>query len=57
MVFERKVCSVKETREILGGIGHTLFYKLVKEKKLATVKIDKRIFVKIEEIDRFLSEL
>ncbi len=47
----------KAAREILGGIGHTTFYKLLRDGDLKGVKIGKRRFIRSTELDRFISEL
>ena len=51
---ERRLISVAEAREWLGGISRTTFYALVKEGELSLVKIGRRSFVHEEELDDFL---
>lgn len=41
-------------RQELGGIGKTLFWSLIKEKKLDVVRIGRRTFVTSESIDRLI---
>jgi excisionase family DNA binding protein len=52
---ERRLISVAEAREWLGGISPTTFYALVKEGALSLVKIGRRSFVHAEELDDFLT--
>jgi len=51
---ERRLISVAEARQQLGGISQTTFYALVKEGELSLVKIGRRSFVRTEELDDFL---
>jgi len=54
---ERAMYPVEETRERLGGIGHSTFYELVKAGRIRTVKLGRRTFVMADEIDRFLATI
>jgi excisionase family DNA binding protein len=51
---ERRLISVAEAREWLGGISRTTLYALVKEGELSLVKIGRRSFVQVEELDDFV---
>jgi excisionase family DNA binding protein len=51
---ERRLISVAEARQQLGGISQTTFYALVKGGELSLVKIGRRSFVRTEELDDFL---
>jgi hypothetical protein len=42
---DQLLVSIPEARRLLGGIGRTLAYELIKEKRLKTVKIHRRQFV------------
>jgi len=51
----RKLYSVAETRELLGGIGKTFFYHLVKQNELELIKLGRRSYVTSEGIDALIS--
>jgi excisionase family DNA binding protein len=51
---ERRLISVAEARQQLGGISQTTFYALVNEGELSLVKIGRRSFVQSEDLDEFL---
>ncbi len=51
---ERRLISVAEAWEWLGGISPSTFYALVKEGDLSLVKIGSRSFIQAEELDDFL---
>lgn len=50
------IYSVPEARQLLGGIGHTLFYRLVRDGNLRLLKVGGRSFVTAEELERFVRE-
>jgi hypothetical protein len=53
----RKLYSVAETRELLGGVGKTFFYgRLVKLGELEIIKLGGRSFVSAEGIDALISK-
>lgn len=54
---ERLMYSVPEARQLLGGIGHTLFYRLVRNGNLSLLKVGGRSFVTAEELERFVREV
>ncbi len=49
---QRLLYPVKEARELLGGIGNSLFYELVKAGQIKLTKIGKRSFVSDPELKR-----
>ena len=49
---ERLLYPVKEARELLGGIGNSLFYELVKTGQIKLTKIGNRSFVSDPELKR-----
>jgi excisionase family DNA binding protein len=51
---ERRLISVAEARAWLGGISPTTFYALIEQGELSLVKIGRRSFVHVEELDDFL---
>lgn len=48
----RMLYSVRETRELLGGISHTTFYALVGAGQIQLVKLGRRSFVAAGELQR-----
>lgn len=52
---ERRLISVAEAREWLGGISPSTFYGLVKQGDLSLVKIGRRAFIQAEELDEFVA--
>jgi excisionase family DNA binding protein len=51
---QRRLLTVADARQELGGIGNTTFYKLVEDGTLSTVKIGRRTFVAASELDDFI---
>jgi len=49
---QRALYPIPEARERLGGIGHTAFYKLVKNGDIKVTKLGGRSFVSDAEIQR-----
>ncbi len=47
----------ENSRQKLGGIGHTKFYQLIRDGELRSVRIGRRRFVPQSEIDRFIAGL
>ena len=54
---ERLLYPVPEARQILGGIGHSLFYSLVKAGDIKLTKIGNRSFVRASELRRVAGEV
>lgn len=55
--MERLLYPIPEARERLGNIGHSTFYELKAEGKIATVKIGRRTFVTHDELERYIASL
>jgi hypothetical protein len=55
--MERLLYPIPEARERLGDIGHSTFYELKSEGKIATVKIGRRTFVAHDELERYIATL
>lgn len=51
---ERRLISVEEARDWLGGISRSTLYALVKAKELSLVKIGSRSFVQVKDLDEFV---
>jgi excisionase family DNA binding protein len=50
-----KLMSVSEAQEYLG-IGRTTMYKLMDDGRIGIVRINTRILIPVEELDRFVTE-
>lgn len=57
MKARRQLHPVPEAREILGNIGHSKFYEVVRAGELRLVKIGRRSFVTDDELRRFVRSL
>ena len=53
---QRLLHPIPEARQILGGIGHTKFYALVKAGRIRLTKIDGRSFVTPSDLQRCVEE-
>jgi hypothetical protein len=52
-----RLVSIGEVRREYIPIGHTKIYALIGDGSLKTVKIGRRTYVRLSEIDRFISTL
>jgi len=48
---------IPESRVRLGGIGHTTFYQLVRERKIRLTKIGRRSFVRSDDLATAIDNL
>jgi hypothetical protein len=53
----KRLVSILEAREILGGIGHTTLYDLIKRGELLKVNIGRRGFVTSESLAAYVDRL
>lgn len=53
---QRLLHPIPEARQILGGIGHTKFYSLVKAGSIKLTRIGGRSFVTPSELQRCVDE-
>ena len=53
---QRLLHPIPEARQMLGGIGHTKFYELVKDGRIKLTRIDGRSFVTPSELQRCVEE-
>lgn len=53
----RRLVAIPEAREILGGIGHTTIYDLIKRRELVKVNIGRRGFVTSESLAAYVDRL
>jgi excisionase family DNA binding protein len=51
----QRLITVAEARQELDGISPTTFYQLVKDGELRVVKIGRRTFVAVSELDKYIS--
>jgi len=56
-IESRALYPVPEARAILGGIGHTTIYELMKTGELERVNIGRRAFVTAKSLARYLDRL
>lgn len=56
-VTNRLLVPIPETRERLGGIGHTTVYDLVNRGELVKVNIGRRGFITAESIAAYVDRL
>ena len=57
VVSTRALHPIPEARHILGGLGNSAFYEIVKRGDLKLTKIGRRSFVAADEIRRFVDSL
>jgi hypothetical protein len=49
--------SIPDTRAVLGGIGHTTMYDLIKRREVVKVKLGRRSFITAESIAAYVDRL
>lgn len=53
----RRLVSITDTRRVLGNIGRTTVYELIKRGEIVKVNIGTRGFVTAESLDAYLDRL
>ncbi|MBF9315817.1 helix-turn-helix domain-containing protein [Mycobacteroides chelonae] len=53
----RRLVPIPEARQILGGIGHSTVYELVKRGEITKVNIGRRGFITAESIRAYIDRL
>jgi hypothetical protein len=53
----KRLVSIPEAREILGGIGHTTMYELIKRGEVLKVNIGRRGFITSESLAAYLDRI
>lgn len=48
--------SVNEARRLLGGIGRTKLYELIKDGRLKPIKLDRRTLIRVDCIRRLTGQ-
>lgn len=55
--MQKLLYSEAEAREVLGGIGRSKFYELIKSGEIQTVKIGRRTFIAHEELECYVDSI
>lgn len=55
--FEPLLLTEDQARVVLGGIGRTTFFALLKSGELRSVKINRRLFVTMDALRRYVDRL
>lgn len=55
--MERQLVPIAEVRGLLGGIGRTTVYELIKRREIVKVNIGRRGFVTSESLEAYLTRL
>jgi hypothetical protein len=53
----KRLVPIPETRQVLGGIGHTTVYALVKSGEIVKVNIGRRGFITSESLEAYMDRL
>jgi hypothetical protein len=53
----KRLVSIPEARELLGGIGHTTIYDLINRGELLKVNIGRRGFITSESLAAYVDRL
>jgi predicted DNA-binding transcriptional regulator AlpA len=53
----KRLVSIPEAREILGGIGHTTMYELIKRGEVTKVSIGRRSFITSESLAAYMDRI
>jgi hypothetical protein len=53
----KRLHSIPEARDALGGIGHTTIYDLIKRQELVKVNIGRRGFITSESLAAYVDRL
>jgi predicted DNA-binding transcriptional regulator AlpA len=53
----RRLVSIPEARQLLGGIGHTTVYELVNRGEIVKVNIGRRGFITSESLEAYMDRL
>ena len=53
----KRLVSIPEARRLLGDIGHTTVYELIKRGEIVKVNIFRRAFITSESLDSYMDRL
>lgn len=53
---EPLVVSVNEACRLMGGIGRTKLYELIKDGRLTPIKLDRRTLIRVDCIRRLMGQ-
>jgi Helix-turn-helix domain len=53
----KRLVSIPEARHLLGDIGHTTVYELIKRGEIVKVNIGRRGFITLESLEDYMGRL
>jgi predicted DNA-binding transcriptional regulator AlpA len=53
----KRLVSIREARHLLGDIGHTTIYELIKRREITKVNIGRRGFITSGSLDAYIDRL
>lgn len=53
----KRLVPILEARKVLGGIGHTTVYELIKRGEIVKVNIGRRGFITSESLEAYMDRL
>lgn len=53
----KRLIPITEARQLLGGIGHTTVYELIKRREIVKVNIGRRGFITSESLEAYIDRL
>lgn len=53
----KRLVAIPEARHLLGGIGRTTIYELVKQGEIVKVNLGRRAFITSESLDAYVDRL
>ena len=53
----KRLVSIPEARQVLGGIGHTTIYELINQGQIVKVNIGRRGFITSESLEAYVDRL
>jgi predicted DNA-binding transcriptional regulator AlpA len=54
---QKRLVPIPEVRQLLGGIGHTTVYELIKRDEITKVNIGRRGFITSESLEAYMDRL
>jgi hypothetical protein len=54
---QKRLVPIPEARQLLGGIGHTTVYELIKRDEITKVNIGRRGFITSESLEAYMDRL
>jgi hypothetical protein len=53
----KRLVSIPEARQVLGGIGHTTIYELINRGEIVKVNIGRRGFITADSLDAYVDRI